>query len=230
MNPELSGTHRTTFDAIFRHPVAHNLHWSEVRSMLIALSDAVQEHNDVFKITRNGKTLALHRPNRNGRGEVEQLMNIRRFLEQSDAIAPAPSADGLHLLVVIDHRLARVYRTEAQGAVPQRITPYDPLGSGRYLHYVQDDSNGQRKPELKRFYEAISTALRGAESILLLGSGTGASSAMEQLHAELKHHHRDLARRVVGSVVVNETHLTENQLLARAREFYLHAVKDVQYR
>ena len=53
---------------------------------------------------------------------------------------------------------------------------------------------------------------------------------MEQLHAELKHHHRDLARRVVGSVVVNETHLTENQLLARAREFYLHAVKDVQYR
>ena len=43
---------------------------------------------------------------------------------------------------------------------------------------------------------------------------------MEQLLAELKHNHIDLAERVVGSVVVDEQHLTENQLLAKAREFY----------
>jgi hypothetical protein len=43
---------------------------------------------------------------------------------------------------------------------------------------------------------------------------------MEQLQAELKAHHADLAKRIVGSVVVNEQHLTENQLLAKAREIY----------
>ena len=43
---------------------------------------------------------------------------------------------------------------------------------------------------------------------------------MEQLLAELKRFHKDLAQRVVGVVVVDQPHLTEDQLLAKAREFY----------
>ena len=39
---------------------------------------------------------------------------------------------------------------------------------------------------------------------------------MEQLIAHLKHHHADVARCIVGSVAVDEHHLTEGQLLARA--------------
>ena len=131
-----------------------------------------------------------------------------------------PVVGGLHLLVVIDHREARVYRAELHGSVPQRVMPYDPDGFGRYLHNVEEGANGQRKPELKSFYEAVAKALRGAEKVLLFGRGTGASSAMEQLLAELKHHHADLAKRIVGSVVVDESHLDEGQLLAKARELY----------
>ncbi len=130
----------------------------------------------------------------------------------------SPAAEGAHLLVVIDHRLARIYKAELHGSVPQRVIPYDRSGFGRHLHYVQDDSNGQRVPEVKSFYEAIAKTLEGAEKILLFGSGTGASSAMEQLLAELKQHHKELAVRVVGSVVVDEHHLTEDELLAKARE------------
>ena len=125
-----------------------------------------------------------------------------------------------HLLVVIDHREARIYKTELHGAVPQRITPYDPGGFGRHLRHVEDDSTGQRKPERKSFYEAIAKTLGGADQILLFGSGTGASSAMEELLAELKHNHADVAKRIVGSIALDETHLTENQLLAKARGFY----------
>ena len=44
---------------------------------------------------------------------------------------------------------------------------------------------------------------------------------MEQLLAELKKHHKDLAERVVRSVVVDEHHLTEDQLLAKARELFV---------
>ncbi len=131
-----------------------------------------------------------------------------------------PQMNGSHLLVVIDHRHASVYKTELHGSVPQKVTPYDPHGLGRHLHNVQDDSNGQRKPERRSFYEAIAKTLQGAEQILLFGSGTGASSAMEELLAQLKHHHDDVAKRVVGLVVVDETHLSENQLLAKARDFY----------
>ena len=127
---------------------------------------------------------------------------------------------------MIDHRQARVYRTELRGSVPQRITPYDAHGAGRHLHYVEDDSNGQRKPERRSFYEAVAAALAGAEQVLVFGAATGASSAMDQLVAELVRRHADLAKRVVGSVVVDAAHLTEDQLLAAAREFYgkTHAV------
>ena len=43
---------------------------------------------------------------------------------------------------------------------------------------------------------------------------------MEQLITELKRNHQALARRVVGSIIVNEEHLTENQLLGKARSYY----------
>ena len=43
---------------------------------------------------------------------------------------------------------------------------------------------------------------------------------MEMLLADLKAHHHDVAETIIGSVVVDAHHTTENQLLAKAREFY----------
>ena len=34
MNTKLSRSHRHTYDAVFQHPVARNLDWKDVRSML----------------------------------------------------------------------------------------------------------------------------------------------------------------------------------------------------
>ena len=85
---------------------------------------------------------------------------------------------------------------------------------------MQDDSNGQRKPERKSFYDAVAATLRPAKEILIFGSATGASSAMEQLLTDLRDHHPDVAGRIVGSVVLNAQHLTEEQVLAKARDFY----------
>ena len=125
-----------------------------------------------------------------------------------------------HLLVVIDHQEARVYRTEDSGAVSERITPYDPHGYGRHLHSAHEWTDGKRQPERKSFYEAVAKTLQGAGQVLLFGSGTGRSSAMDMLLADLKAHHPDVAGRVVGSVVVDAHHTTEGELLAQARAFY----------
>lgn len=130
---------------------------------------------------------------------------------------------GTHLLVVIDHREARIYQTELHGSVPQRVIPYDPDGSGRFLHYVEEESRGQRKPERKSYYEAVAKTLGNAEQILLFGNATGASSAMNQLLADLKRRHPQVAERVVGSVVVDEQHMTEGQILKKARDYYASA-------
>jgi hypothetical protein len=130
------------------------------------------------------------------------------------------SNKALHLLVVIDHQEARVYRTEIHGAVPERIAPYDPHGYGKHLHSAHEWTDGKRQAERKSFYEAIAKTLQGAEQVLLFGSGTGRSSAMDMLLADLKAHHADVAETIIGSVVVDAHHTTEGQLLAKARDFY----------
>jgi hypothetical protein len=222
MNLETLGSHhRSTYDAVFQHPVARNLEWMDLRSMLGSLAEVAElGSGGALKFTRNGETLVLHPPGRKDFSDVQALMDVRHFLERSDTASPESMADGVQLLVVIDHREARVYRAELHGTVPQRVVPYDPHGFGRHLHNVEVDGNGQRKPERKSFYESVAKTLRGAGQILMFGSGTGSSSAMDQLLAALRHDHADIASRVVGSLVVDARHLTEDQLLAKARDFY----------
>lgn len=116
-------------------------------------------------------------------------------------------------LLVIDHCEARIFRSEMSGAVPERILP----------HELEDDfrpAHGQKKPDQNSFFEPVAKALQAAGQILIFGTGTGKSSAMEQFITWLKVHHAELAKRIIGSLVVDEHHLTEGQLLARAREFY----------
>jgi hypothetical protein len=220
MESDLSGTHQKVYDQLFQHPLPHNLQWRELWSMLGALpmATAIEEKDGKLKVTRNGHTIVLHRPRGKDLADESELMQIRHFLQQSSLPTPPPAVAATHLLVVIDHHEARVYSTEVHGTVPARITPYDPYGFGRSLRYTQDDSNGQRKPELKSFYEAVAKTLQGAQQILVFGTGTDASSAMKQLLMDLAKHHHDVAARIIGSEVINEHHLTENQLLAMARD------------
>jgi hypothetical protein len=121
------------------------------------------------------------------------------------------------LLVALDHREAKVYRTETRGTVPERIVPYDPHGYGRHLHSAHEWTDGKRVTERKSYYEAIAKTLDGADRVILFGSGTGRSSAMDQLTADLKAHHPAVAAKVIAAVVVDAHHTTEPQLLAEAR-------------
>ena len=216
----LNGRHQHTYEAVFRHPVAHNLEWHDVRSLLDALADVTEGHNGALQVTRNGRTVTVHAPKHKDVAG-EDLLAIRRFLEESGEAATTPTAEaGTHLLVVIDHHEAKVYRTEMHGAVPQQLVPYDPHGFGKHLHSRNEETDGKRKPERKSYYEAVAATLRGADRVLIFGSGTGESSAMEQLLADLKKNHPDVVEHVVSLVVVDAHHTTEDQLLARAREFY----------
>jgi hypothetical protein len=219
--PHLNGRHRHTYEAIFRHPAAHNLEWHDVRSLLDTLADVSEGHNGSLQVTRNGQMVILHPPKHKDVATVEDLMAVRRFLQQSgETASPPPVAPGADLLVVIDHHEAKIYRTESHGAVPQQLVPYDPHGFGRHLRSDAAETDGKRRPERKSFYEAVAATLRGADRILIFGSGTGESSAMEQLLADLNHNHKDVATHIVGAIVVDEHHRTEGQLLAQAREFF----------
>ena len=125
-----------------------------------------------------------------------------------------------HLLVVIDHQEAKVYRTEVHGAVPVSLVPYDPHGYKKHLIPPMNGRTASVSPNERASTRPSPRHCEGAEQVLLFGSGTGRSSAMDMLIADLKAHHPDVAEKIVGSVVVDAHHTTENQLLAKARDFY----------
>ena len=222
MHTEISGSHRKTYDQLFAHPMPQNLDWKDVLSLLNAMPDATVDdgHEGHLKLTRAGETLTLHKPKGKDFSDKTELSALKHFLERTDTPAAADAATGTHLLVVIDHKEARVYSAEMRGSVPQQIKPYNPFGYADELRASADDGNGKRTPELKSYYEAVAKTLRGAQQIVLFGTGTGASNAMEHLLAELKKHHHDVADKVVGTSTIDEKHMSDEQILAKARDLF----------
>ncbi len=219
----LNGSHRQTYDPIFQHPISHNLKWHSVHALFRELGQVEEESNGNMKVTRNGQTLVLHPPRSKDVSEMDEIISLRHFMERSETIAPATNEKETHWLVVIDHHEARIFRSEMHGAVPQLILPHKPEDYFRHAQNSKDTSRGQEKPDPNSFFEPIAKALMASSHILIFGTGTGMSSEMDQFIAWLKIHHADLAKRIIGSLVVDEHHLTEDQLLAKAREFYANA-------
>jgi hypothetical protein len=217
---QLSGSHLHTYKAIFQHPMSHNLDWRAVRSLLEKLGHVAEEPNGNLKVTRNGQTLILHPPRTKDVTEPDELMGLRHFLERSEAAPTEAPAKDARWLLVIDHHEARIYRSETNGAAPQQILPREPDAYFRHAHNSRDFSRGQEKPDPNSFFEPVAKALQVPGKILVFGSGTGTSSEMDQFIAWVKLHRPEMAKRIVGSLVVDEHHLTEGQLLAKARDFY----------
>jgi hypothetical protein len=217
----LTGSHLRTYDRIFQHPISHNLEWHDVRALLGKLGEVSEEHNGNLKVTRNGEVLVLHSPRTKDVAEMDDVMSLRHFLERSNAAKPVPDEKEVHWLLVIDHHEARIFHAEMEGAIPQRILPHGPEEYFRHARDSKNSSRGQEKPDPNSFFEPVAKVLRSPGPILIFGTGTGAGSEMEQFTAWSKTHHPEMARRIVASIAVDEHHLSEAQLLAKARAFYL---------
>jgi hypothetical protein len=81
----LTGPHQRTFDRIFQHPISHNLEWRDVHALLGEIAEVKKEHNGSLKVTRNGQTLFLHPTSKKDVTEMEEVMNLRHFLERSES-------------------------------------------------------------------------------------------------------------------------------------------------
>ena len=216
----LTGSLLRTYNTIFQHPLSHNLKWRHVHALFRHLGKVEEEHNGNLKVTRNGESMILQPPRTKDVAEMEELVALRHFLERSET-AESPAEDkGTHWLLVIDHHAARLFRSVMSGIIPQRLLAHEP---DEHFGHAQDSRNftrGKEKHAPNNFFEPVAKVLQAAGRLLIFGTGTGNSSEMDQFISWLKLHHPELAKRIVGSLVVDEHHLTDGELLARAREFY----------
>jgi hypothetical protein len=220
---ELMGTHLRTYQAIFRHPTAHNLKWDEVQALFRNLGQVSAEKNGNLTFYRNGKELLVPAPTTKEVEETEQVIRLRDFLRRSDKsygqVATAPG----DWLVVVNHREIRIYRSLFPGSAPDTILPHPKDQHFRQAAHAAEFTRGKEIPDPNTFFAPVAEALKEADRILLFGSGTGHASEMEQLNGWLKIHHSNLAAKVVGTVVIDEHHLSEGQIIAQAADFYSRA-------
>jgi hypothetical protein len=85
MKSALSPSHQSTYDALFRQPVPRDVQWRDVSALLSGMSatQVVQESSGTLKVTRNGRTLLLHRPRGKDIADAKELTQVRNFLERS---------------------------------------------------------------------------------------------------------------------------------------------------
>jgi hypothetical protein len=84
----LTDAQRCTCTAIFQYPLSPNLDWSSVCALLDALGDVTEEPDGNLRVTRNGQTLALHQPRAHDVAGTSEIMAMRHFIEQSEAVPP----------------------------------------------------------------------------------------------------------------------------------------------
>ncbi len=226
-HPKISGSHRRTYDAILRHPVAHNLEWKDVVSLFEKLGTVEQKANSEFVFQVGGERLILRKPHSKDL-EASEVADLRKFLSRIDwssGSQSAPAGEGAaaapNLMVVMDHHGAKIYHVDvsAADASEHEIKPYDPHHFQHHLtHKDQSREEGQRTAEDPSFYERIAQALAGAGKIVVIGHGTGKSNAAQHLIEYLKAHHSEIHARVVSEMSAELSSITTRQLLEMAHE------------
>lgn len=127
-------------------------------------------------------------------------------------------------LVVIDHHEARIYRSAMPGALPQQIRSQLPEGFLRpALPGTKESARNRTRPDAHTFFEPVAGVLNGAGTILILGSGADTRREMDLFAGWLRQHRPALAGRIIATLSEDEPRLTEEELLARARDYYAHA-------
>ncbi len=128
------------------------------------------------------------------------------------------------ILVVINQKEALIYRSEEKGAEAEHLFPTDAGGVLRNLKHTIGADAASRSIENFAYYKEVTEHLAGADQILIMGNGTGSSSAMKHLSDYLDTHHKEIANRVVGTLTVDIESLTEGELLHKARTYFIHDI------
>lgn len=122
-----------TLDQIFHHPASHNLEWQNVVALVRHNGTVTQEDSGHLVLAVNGVTESFRRPPDKDVADIDQVLDIRRFLERAgidkDGSIGAPNflspARGLHAPEPTAHESGREIaeenaRTEQQLKTQQR--------------------------------------------------------------------------------------------------------------
>lgn len=225
--------HLRTLQALFAHPLQHGVRSSRVEALFRALGAQVTELDD--------RRLCLQMPNgaetwiRTGCGvrqpdlDADSVIRVRHFLEEAGVTPSHPEADAdsprgdqsRRLVLHLDHRHTDAYLLEGDQVEHALLRPHGIWGSDQKLTHRHDrDQAGQRAPVDSDYLSRIIAAMADADVVLLMGHGTGESDMRQVLLRHLDHQRPDLLERIVAVESLDDTGLSDNALVAIAREHF----------
>jgi hypothetical protein len=202
-------------ESLLHGKLPRSVHWSDIVELVRHLGE-VQEHGgDEFAFVVGTQREIFKRPRTPELG-VEEVSRLRKFLKEAGSESPSNKfVQPRRMIVVIDHHAAHIFSDNGQSRPEDAvaITPYDPHHFHHHLvHRKEAHYEGDRVPEETSFYEEVAAALVSADEIVLIGSGTGKSSAVSILKEFLNKHHPDLSRRVKATEIVDLSALTDPEI------------------
>jgi len=215
MNEPTRHDHKELLASLVSGKLPRNLSWSAVIDLIGNIGEVQPHGNDEFVFEVGAERSFFKRPSGHDLA-VEEVSRLRRFLKEAGALGkPATDSQKGRVVVVIDHHAAHIYQSLGESG-PQgevNVKPYDPFGFHHHLiHRKEAHYKGERVPEEASYYEEIARDLVPAEAIVLVGHGTGKSSAVEFLTEYLKAHHPEEFQRIVTIETVDLSALTEPQI------------------
>jgi hypothetical protein len=215
MNQPVRHDQKELLESLVAGKLPRNLSWGSVIDLIGHIGEVQPHGNDEFIFAVGSQRGFFRRPSEHNLA-VEEISRLRRFLKEAGALAtPANLSQIGRMAVVIDHHVAHIYHNlgdrRPQGEVT--VKPYDPFGFQHHLiHRKEAHYRGDRVPEEGSYYEEIAADLVHAEAIILIGHGTGKSSAVGFLTEYLKAHRPEEFRRIVATETVDLSALTEPQI------------------
>jgi hypothetical protein len=204
-----------------------NLNWKEAVELVQHLGTAEPHGGDDFTFVVGTQRAFFKKPHNHELG-VEEVSRLRKFLKEAGPNGDTSNAtQPRRIIVVIDHHAAHVYQ-DIDGSRPEdevTVRPHDPFHFHHHLiHRKEAHYRGERVPEETSFYEEIAKDLAPANEIVLIGHGTGKSSAVEYLMTYLKTHHSEIAQRVRAVETADLSALTEPEIEAIAKKHMISVV------
>jgi len=204
-----------------------SLHWSDVVDLIGHLGQVQAHGGDEFAFVVGAQREVFKRPHTPEIG-VEEVSRLRQFLKLAGSESPPDeSIQPRRMVVVIDHHAAHIFSDlgESRSQDAATVMPYDPYHYHHHLfHRKEAHYEGDRVPEETSFYEEVAAALVCANEIVLVGHGTGKSSAVSVLVGYLNMHHIDLARRVKATELIDLSALSEPEIDAIAKRHMIAVV------
>ncbi len=225
--------HLRTLQALYAHPLQHGVRVAKVEALFRSLGATVTELGDrrlrlqmpAGQETWIHTSCGLRQPDL----DAEAVMRIRHLLQEAGVTpdhpeAEEPSARGdqsRRLILHLDHRHTDVFRLEGEEVEHAVLKPHGIWGTDQNLSHRHDrDQAGQRAPVDHDYLARLAAAIADADVVLLLGHGRGANDMRQLLLHDLESHHRELVDRIVGIETLDDGGLSDDQLLALAREYF----------